>query len=74
MRELSYGLAFIAALFLLWAALAWWRIISEPEQEATEGRVEFDSLRVRAAARATALALGMSGLAAVVAVLGWFVR
>jgi hypothetical protein len=74
MREISYAVAFVAALFLIAAAIAWWRVITEPEQEAIEGRVEFDSLRVRAAARATALALGISGVAALVAVIGWFVR
>jgi hypothetical protein len=74
MRELSYVIAFFAAIFLLAAAAAWWRVISEPETEASEGRVEIDSQRVRAAARATAIALGLSGVAALVAVIGWFIR
>ncbi len=74
MREISYIIAFFAALFLLVAATAWWKVLSEPEQEATEGRVGVDSRRVKAAAKATAIALGLSGAAALVAVVGWFVR
>jgi hypothetical protein len=35
MREFSYIVAFFAALCLLWAAAAWWTVITEPEQEAT---------------------------------------
>jgi hypothetical protein len=37
MREISYGVAFVAALFLLAAAVAWWRVITEPEQSAKRG-------------------------------------
>ena len=74
MREISYVVAFFAALVLLAAAAAWWKVISEPEQETTEGRIGIDSRRVKAAAKATAIAFGFSGIAALLAVIGWFLR
>lgn len=74
MRDLSYVLALLAGVFLLAAAISWWRIVREPEQEATEGRIGIDSRRVKSAAKTTAIAFGLSGLAAITAVVGWFIR
>ncbi len=74
MRLLSYIVALCGALFLLAAAAAWWKVVNEPEEESTVGRVGVDSQRVKAAARMTAMAFVLSGLAAIVAVLDWFVR
>lgn len=71
---LSYLIALCGALFLLAAAGAWWKVVSEPEEESTKGRVGVDSRRVKAAARITAIAFVLSGLAAIVAVIDWFVR
>ena len=72
MREISYAVAFLGAIFLLAAAAAWWKVVSEPEHEPTEGRVGIDSRRVKAAAKTTAIAFCLSGLAAILAVVGWF--
>jgi len=74
MRALSYLVALGGGLFLLAAAAAWWRVVNEPEEESTVGRIGVDSRRVKAAARITAVAFVMSGLAAVIAVLDWFTR
>ncbi len=74
MRELSYVVALFSGLFLLVAAAAWWKVVSEPEQEATEGRTGIDSRRVKSAARMTAVAFALSGVAALLAVVGWFLR
>lgn len=74
MRDISLVVAFLAALTLLAAAAAWWKVVSEPEQEPSEGRVGIDSQRVKSAAKATAIAFCLSGVAAILAVLDWFVR
>lgn len=74
MRALGILVALCGALFLIAAAGAWWKVVSEPEQEPTAGRVGVDSKRVKSAARFTAIAFVLSGLAAIIAVLDWFVR
>ena len=74
MRELSYIVALFSGVFLLAAATAWWRVVREPEQEATAGRIGIDSRRVKSAARTTAIAFALSGVAAILAVVDWFVR
>lgn len=74
MREVSYVIAFFGALVLLAAAAAWWKVVSETEEEPTAGRVGIHSQRVKSAARATAIAFALSGVAAIVAVVDWFIR
>ena len=74
MREASYVVAFFSALVLLAAAAAWWKVVSETEEEPTAGRVGVHSKRVKAAARATAIAFALSGIAAILAVVDWFMR
>lgn len=74
MRELSYIVALLGGLVLLAAAAAWWKVVSEPETESKEGRDGLDSKRVKAAARITAAAFALSGIAAIVAVVDWFMR
>ena len=74
MRIVSNLLALCGALFLIAAAAAWWKVVSEPEEEPTKGRDGVDSKRVKAAARITAVAFLLSGLAAIVAVLDWAIR
>ena len=74
MRTLSYIVALCGALFLIAAAGAWWKVVHEPEDEPTAGRDGVDSRRVKVAARITAIAFVLSGLAAIIAVLDWIVR
>jgi hypothetical protein len=74
MRALSNIVALCGALFLIAAAVAWWKVVTEPEHEPTAGRVGVDSRRVKAAARITAAAFLFSGLAAIIAVLDWIIR
>ena len=74
LREISYVVAFLAGLFLIAAAISWWRVVREPEQEPTEGRVSIDSKRVKSAARTTSIAFGLSGVAAILAALDWMLR
>ena len=74
MRGLGNLVALCGAIFLMAAAVAWWKVVREPEQEPTAGRLGVDSKRVKAAARITAVAFLLSGLAAIIAVLDWFVR
>ncbi len=74
MREASYAIAFFGGLLLLAAASAWWKVVSETEEEPTEGRVGVHSKRVKDAARLTAIAFALSGLAAILAVVDWFMR
>ena len=74
MRILSYIVALCGALFLIAAAAAWWKVVNEPEEEPTKGRVGVDSRRVKAAARITAIAFVLSGLAAIIAVLDFMIR
>lgn len=74
MRVVSYVIAFVGGLVLLAAAAAWWKVVSETEEEPTAGRVGVHSERVKAAARVTAIAFALSGVAAIVAVVDWFMR
>ena len=74
MRLLSNLLALCGALFLIAAAWAWWKVVNQPEDEPTAGRDGVDSRRVKAAAKITALAFVLSGLAAILAVLDWMNR
>lgn len=74
MREISLVFAFFGAILFLVAAAAWWKVASEPEEEATEGRVALDSRRVKSAAKATSYAFALSGVAAILAVIDWVLR
>ena len=74
MRVLSSLVALCGALFLIAAAVAWWKVVNEAEQEPTAGRIGVDSQRVKAAARITAVAFVLSGLAAIIAILDWATR
>lgn len=74
MRDLSYVLAFFAAVFMLVAAAAWWKIVRvAAEDRAAEG-VGIDSRQLRAAAKATVIAFGLSGMAALLGVIDRIVR
>lgn len=75
MRAASYLVAFLGALFLLAAAAAWWKIARDPqEEEDAAARVGIGSRRMKSAAIATAIAFGLSGVAAMLAVVDWFIR
>lgn len=74
MLQIAYAFAFFGAAFLLVAAAAWWKIARTPEKEEAIAVHSFllDSRRVRSAAMATAVAFGLSGIAAILAILGMF--
>ena len=71
-RELSYIIAIVAGLVLLVAAGAWVRIAEKPKNDLIEGGGgEPVSQRATWASRLIALAFGLAGLAACVAVIAW---
>ena len=72
MGDISYVVAFFAALFLFTTAVAWSKIYRDPGGDLTVGGL--DSKRVRSAARLTAISFGLCGLAALFAVIDWFLR
>lgn len=74
MREISYVVAFFGAVSLLASAAAWWTVVSETEEEPTGGRVGIHLHRVKSAATLTAIAFGLSGVAAVLAIVGWLAK
>lgn len=75
MRDISYVVAFFAALFLFTAAVAWSKIYRNPKTDLTTGGGdEPDSKRLKSAAMLTAVSFGLSGLAASLAVMDWFFR
>jgi hypothetical protein len=75
MRELSYVIAFVAGLALLAAAGAWFKIARNPKNDLTAGGGGKPATeRLKRASRLLAIALGLSGLAVVVAVIGWFLQ
>jgi hypothetical protein len=71
MRNISYLIAISGILFLVVAAVAWRRIVREPAEEPPTKK---DNKRSNIAARLVLVALVLSAVAAVVAVLGWFQR
>ena len=73
MREVSYVVALVGGLFLLAAAAVWWRVYSET-REARARAAGIDTGLFRSAAMLTSVAFGISGLAAVLAVVSWFIR
>jgi hypothetical protein len=65
-----YIVACLGALFLIASAVAWWRICRDPRDDLlVEGP---QSARVKPAARLTAMALFLSGIAAIGAIIEWF--
>jgi hypothetical protein len=72
-RQVSYVIALLGGLFLIAAAGVWWRVYSEASE--AKARAEgIDTRLLRSAAMLTSLALGVSGVAAVLAVASWFMR
>ena len=71
MREISYVVALVGALFLLAAGAVWWRVYTEAS-EAVARAEGIDTRLLRSAAMLTSAALGISGLAALLAVISWF--
>jgi hypothetical protein len=75
MLELSYFTAALAALVLLAAAVAWFKIVRNPKNDLTlGGGGKPATKRVKRASRLIAVAVGLCGLAAFLAVAGWFIR
>jgi len=72
-RELSYVIAIIAGLVLLVAVGAWLRIARRPKNDLVEGEGGKPvSQRATWASGLIVVALGLSGLAACIAVIAWF--
>jgi hypothetical protein len=74
MRDASYIVAFFGGLFLIAAAAAWWRIVREHEKRSSSAQIVLDFRRLKSASIATVIAFGLCGVAAILAVLGWFLR
>lgn len=74
MRAASYVVALFSALFLIAAAVAWWNVVRQSDDEGAADRLELHLRRVKSAAGLTAIALGLSGVAAIMAVTGWILR
>ena len=71
LRDTSYIVAIIGALFLAVAGVAWWRIARKPDEEPpTEKNIK----RGGSAAMIIVVAFGLSVVAAAFAVFGWFQR
>jgi hypothetical protein len=73
MREVSYVIALLGALVLLAAAAAWWRVYTRAS-EAEARAAGIDTRLFGWAAMLTSIAFAVSGLAAVLAVVSWFLR
>ncbi len=73
MREISYLVALVGALFLIAAAAVWWRVYTEAS-EARSREAGIDTRLLRSAAMLTSAAFGITGLAAILAVVSWFLR
>ena len=70
MQLTVYIIACLGALFLISSAVAWWRIYRDPRDDLlVEGS---QSARVEPAARLTAIALLLSVIAAIGAMMEWF--
>jgi hypothetical protein len=75
MRELSFVVAVVAGLILLAAAFAWLKIGRNPKNDLTAGRGgRPETRRLRTASTLLITALGLSGLAALIAVSGSMLR
>lgn len=72
MQLIVYIIGLFGALFLVAAAVAWWRIYQDPRDDLTIGGP--DSARLKSAAMLTAISLGLSGLAALGAIVEWFME
>lgn len=73
MTELSYVLALLGGLFLLAAAAVWWRVYREAS-EAEARAAGIDSRLMGSAAMLTSIAFGLSGVAAILAIVGWIAK
>lgn len=71
MRDASYVVAILGALFLAVAAIAWWKIGRKPDEQPPTSH---DVKRGNFAARVIVIAFALSVVAAVVAIFGWFQR
>ena len=70
MQVIIYVVAMLGAVFLFASSIGWWRISRDPRGDLTiDGR---RSGRLEPAAVLTAIALGLSGAAALGAITKWF--
>jgi hypothetical protein len=73
MREISYVVALLGGLILIAAAAVWWRVYTEAS-EAKARASGIDTRLFGSAAMLTSLAFAVTGAAAILAVIGWFIR
>ena len=71
MKEVSYVVALLGGVFLLAAGAAWWRVYTSA-REARAREAGIDTRLFGSAAMLTAVAFGVSGIAAILAVVRWF--
>lgn len=72
MLLLSHIFAFLGALVLFAAGVAWWKIVKYPEKSGA--KIELEPARLRPAAASTGIAFILCAIAAILAVVDWFVR
>ncbi|HET7817348.1 MAG TPA: hypothetical protein VFK58_07195 [Sphingomicrobium sp.] len=66
--------AFLGGMFLLATANAWLKIYRKPKDDLTAASDTPASDRLKSAALLTGVSLGLSGLAAILAVVDWWTR
>lgn len=74
MRETSYIIAAVGIIVLIGAAFAWRKVILGSSTGSADGDIGVGSRGVHRASIALAVAFGICGLAALIAVVGFFQR
>jgi hypothetical protein len=74
MRDASYIVALFGVVILLAAIGFGWKLVRAPRVRSSSAAVGRDDRRTNAAGIALAIALGLSVVAATLAILGWFAR
>lgn len=72
MLTVAHIFAFVGALVLFAAGIAWWKIVKYPKRP--DRTIELEPRRLKAAATSTAIAFILCAIAAILAVVDWFVR
>ena len=73
-REISYLVASLGGISLLVAVAIWWKILSEGTFQSSAAKRAIGLKRLDVATIAISLAFALSGAAASIAAVGWFLR